>query len=158
ASDYSLDVTQFVRLLAACQQHSHADILTCELCRERLTEAVALYRGDFLAHFFLADSPAFEEWVFLKREWLRREALEALQQLASYHEQQGNYTRAYTYAWRQLELDPLREGAHQQLMRILARRGQRSAALAQYETCRRLLAAELNVAPAQTTMRLYEQI
>ena len=37
-----------------------------------------------------------------------------------------------------------REEAHRRLMRLLAGSGQRSAALAQYETCRRLLADELN--------------
>ena len=43
-------------------------------------------------------------------------------------------------------------------MRLLAQAGQRSAALAQYETCRTLLAAELGVAPDDTTTALYEQI
>ena len=43
-------------------------------------------------------------------------------------------------------------------MSILVLRGQRSEALAQYETCRRILAGELDVAPSQATTRLYEQI
>jgi adenylate cyclase len=43
-------------------------------------------------------------------------------------------------------------------MRALALSGQRSAALAQYETCRRLLAEELGVEPGAETTRLYEQI
>ena len=43
-------------------------------------------------------------------------------------------------------------------MRALALGGQRSAALAQYEACRRLLADELGVEPAPETTALYEQI
>ncbi len=43
-------------------------------------------------------------------------------------------------------------------MRVLARDGQRGAALAQYETCRRVLAEELGVEPARETRELYEQI
>jgi predicted ATPase len=62
------------------------------------------------------------------------------------------------YATRQLELDPWREEAHRQLMRALALSGQRSAALAQYEACRRVLAKELGVEPAAETNALFEQI
>jgi hypothetical protein len=51
-----------------------------------------------------------------------------------------------------------REQAHRQLMRLLALNGQRGAALAQYETCWRALAEQLDIEPAQETTRLYEQI
>ncbi len=43
-------------------------------------------------------------------------------------------------------------------MRLLALSGRRSEALAQYQTCRRLLAEELGIEPSQETMQLYEQI
>jgi len=59
---------------------------------------------------------------------------------------------------RQLELDPWREEAHRQLMRALALSGQRSAALAQYGTCRRVLAHELDAAPSQETTLLFDKI
>ena len=52
-------------------------------CLEQMAE---LYRGDFLDQFFLEDSEAFEEWGLLTREWLRREAVEALSHLALYRE------------------------------------------------------------------------
>ncbi|MDH4135985.1 MAG: AAA family ATPase, partial [Anaerolineae bacterium] len=74
------------------------------------------------------------------------------------YEQRGQYEQAQSCAWRQVELEPWDEAAHQQLMRTLALSGQRSAALAQYETCRRLLAEELGVEPGKETTRLYEQI
>ena len=76
-SDYSLDVTTFTALLTTCHRHAHAELSTCAACVARLQQAVELYHGDFLAGFFLDDSPAFEEWMLLKREWLRREALQA---------------------------------------------------------------------------------
>lgn len=65
---------------------------------------------------------------------------------------------ALEFAMRLLALDPWREEAHRQMMRLLARSGQRSAALAQYETCRRLLAQELGVEPSPETTALYERI
>ena len=43
-------------------------------------------------------------------------------------------------------------------MRLLARTGQRSAALAQYQTCRRVLAADLGSEPLPETTALYEQL
>jgi DNA-binding SARP family transcriptional activator len=41
-------------------------------------------------------------------------------------------------------------------MRVLARKGQRSAALAQYERCRQVLADELGVEPSIETTALYQ--
>jgi len=53
---------------------------------------------------------------------------------------------------------PLDEAAYRQLMRVLARADQRSAALDVYETCRRVLATELGLAPTVETVTLAEQI
>ena len=57
-----------------------------------------------------------------------------------------------------LAYDPLREAAYRQLMRVLAGADQRSAALDTYETCRRVLATELGLAPSVETVTLAEQI
>jgi DNA-binding SARP family transcriptional activator len=123
-----------------------------------LKDAVELYRGEFLEGFSLSDSPAFEEWLLLKREQFRRQVSSALQNLATIYANQGEYVHSLPYAWRQVALDPWHEDAHRHLMRLLALGGQRGAALAQYETCRRILAQELGVAPAVETTQLYERI
>lgn len=57
-----------------------------------------------------------------------------------------------------MALEPWLEEGHRQVMRTLALLGQRSAALAQYEVCRRLLTDELNVEPAAETRQLYQAI
>src|SRR5260221_3120277 len=44
------------------------------------------------------------------------------------------------------------------MMRLLARPGRRRGALAQYETCRRLLDSELGLTPEAETTALYETI
>jgi len=124
----------------------------------QMEEVVALYRGDFLEGFSLAGCPAFEEWMLFEEERLRRLTLEALDHLSGWYERQGRTDRALQHARRQVELDPLRESAHRQIMRLLACNGQRGVALAQYETCRRILAEELGVEPGAETRRLYEQI
>jgi len=150
SSDYELDVTAFIEGVEA-DKHSSTFI-------NQMEHTVDLYQGSFLEGFSLEDSPAFEEWTLLTRERLTRQASSVFHILAEAHEQLGKYDQAQSYAWRQLELEPWDEVAHQRLMRTLTLSGQRSAALAQYETCKKLLAEELNVEPAEETTKLYEQI
>jgi predicted ATPase/DNA-binding SARP family transcriptional activator len=123
-----------------------------------LQEAVALYQGDFLAGFFVRDAPEFEEWMLAQRVRFRELALHALHTLTEHHLSRGEYGRAIDFATRLLALDAWREEAHRQLMHALARSGQRSAALAQYEICRHLLNQELGVPPSSETSVLYERI
>jgi WD40 repeat protein/DNA-binding SARP family transcriptional activator len=144
ASDYALDILTFQN--------------PAEQPLDPLEQAVAACRGSFLEGFFLSDSPPFEEWLLVKREQLNRHMQAALHRLAAHYEEGGEYERAITYARKQLELEPWDEPAHRQLMRALALNGQRSAALAQYETCCRLLAQELGVEPSYETTALYESI
>jgi DNA-binding SARP family transcriptional activator/predicted ATPase len=149
-SDAWVDVAAFTNL-------SQAQAPSPEMI-EQLEQAVELCRGDFLEGFSIGDSAAFEEWALLHRERLLRMVMEALHRLAAALEQMDEYEPALERAWRQVELDPWRETAHRQVMRLLALSGQRSAALAQYETCRQLLAEGLGVEPAAETTELCEQI
>ena len=144
-SSYELDTNCFINLLQT------DDI-------EKLKQACNLYQGDFLTGFPSINSNPFEEWVYLKREQFRRRAIEALRLLIDHYEQHCEYEQATPFAYRQLELEPWLEEAHQQLMRLLALEGQRSAALAQFQTCRRILSDELGVEPSAETTRLYESI
>jgi hypothetical protein len=63
-----------------------------------------------------------------------------------------------TFAARWLDIQPWREEAHHTMMQLLARTGQRSAALKQYETARRVLGQEFGVEPGAATLALYGQI
>ncbi len=154
----ALDLHQFTQLLADCQSHDHLDIRACAACEERLETAVTLYRGVFLADFYLPDSNLFEDWAQAKRERLRRQMLDALDLLATIYMKQGKFARAEAEAWRQLEIDDLNERATRQLMEALARNGQRSEAMAIYDNCRTLFMEELGMAPTAKTTQLYEQI
>lgn len=152
------DVAEFTALLEAVRRHTHRQPGTCLPCLRRMERMATLYTGDFLAHFYLSDSELFEEWALLKREWLHREALQALVALSHYYERRGDLDAARAYTQRQLALDPWREEAHRQLMRLLALDGERSTALAQYETCRRVLATEFGAEPAAETVELWGRI
>jgi DNA-binding SARP family transcriptional activator len=158
ACNYWLDVRVFMELIAKCDKHEHPVMEACDQCMDRLERAVEMYRGEFLEGFSVADSLAFEEWCVVERERLRRMGVRSMQRLVACHEWRGDYQRALDHAWRQLELDVWREEAHRQLMRLLALVGRRSEALAQYETCRRVLAQELGVEPGPEMLKLYGQI
>ena len=123
-----------------------------------LDEAVQLYKGDFLEGFYVRDAPAFEEWILPERERLRQKMQQALYRLAAYFTARGHYIVAIDYTSRLLALEPWHEEVHQQMMLLLALGGQRSAAITQYETCRRLLADEFGARPNADTVALYKKI
>src|SRR5690606_28081666 len=121
----------------------------------KLEEALKLYRGDFLAGFHLRDSGGFEEWKLMQQEHLRGRVITALDRVVQYHLDSGEYSEGIEHGNRLLQLDPLREEAYRQLMRLHVGSGHRSAAVAQYEACRRLLRQELDVEPDAETAALY---
>jgi predicted ATPase/DNA-binding SARP family transcriptional activator len=156
--DCSVDVAEFMALFDRCQGHAHRCREACRPCIERLQRAVALYRGHFLAGLFLKDSVPYEEWALVKREQLLRQALSALRSLAQHHASRGQVELLEQVARRQIELDPLAEDGHRQVMRALGWNGQRNAALAHYEMLRRMLAGELDALPEQETIELRAQL
>jgi DNA-binding SARP family transcriptional activator len=152
-SDYALDVEQFVT-----QSTSSSAQVDSPPQWQTMHQAIELYRGDFLEHFYLTDSVLFDEWVLFKRAGLRQMALTTLEYLTVYYERQANYKLAEHYARREIELDPYNEMGHRRLMRVLARSGQRNKALIQYQICAQILAEELEIEPTPETEWLRQQI
>ena len=154
----SADVYTFDQLLNHNATHDHTDIRTCIDCQRRLEQAVALYHGDLINDFYLADSNVFEAWAANQRAAYQRRFFDALSTLTAIALRSGQYAEAQAYAERQLAHDNLRESAHRQLMRALAHSGKREMALAQFDKCRTLLHDELGMSPSQRTTQLAEQI
>ncbi len=123
-----------------------------------LEKALQIHRGVFLKGFHVRGSAEFEDWVRCEQERVTRLVAGTLHESVSREIEAGDYGRGLKLVRRLLELDPLDERAHQQSMLLLALSDQRSAALAQYETCCDVLQAELGVGPSQETRELYEQI
>ena len=120
--------------------------------------AVDLYRGEFLSGFHVHNAPGFDAWVLEQREQMHILVVRALFTLVTEHIQRGDYPTALSANRRLLSLEPWSEPAHRQQMLLLARTGERSAALAQFEICRRVLADEFGVEPLAETVALYAQI
>src|ERR687897_2061318 len=153
-----VDVTRFHDLLAGCKEHGHPESEVCPHCLLPLTEAVALYRDDFMAGFGLRDSVAFDDWQFFQSESLRKELAGALERLARGRGAVGEWEAAIAHARRWLAMDPLHEPAHRMLMALYAWSDQRAAALRQYRECVRVLDQELGVTPLEETTLLYRAI
>ena len=153
-----VDVARFHDLLGACKEHGHPESEVCPDCLLVLTEAVAVYRDDFMAGFGLRDSAAFDDWQFFQSESLRKELAGALERLARGRGALGEWEAAIAHARRWLAMDTLHEPAHRMLMALYAWSDQRAAALRQYRECVRILDQELGVTPLEETTLLYRAI
>lgn len=123
-----------------------------------LARAVDLYEGDFLSGFSVRGSPDFEDWQRLEAERFRRKADLVLEQLVEAQLESGDHGSAIELAERRVNLDPLSEPAHRQLLVAEARAGHRSRAIERYRTAARILEEELGVAPLPETTELYQRI
>ncbi len=155
SADRWIDVEDFLGLLPA--PDATAEAATEPAALERLTMALALVRGEFLEGFAL-DSPPFDAWLSHTREQLRREATRAARLLSLAQALVGDDAAAAAAANHWVELEPWDEAGHRHLMSVHGRQGRRSAALVQYETCRRTLAADLNTEPEAATTELADEI
>lgn len=156
-SDAWLDVDQLLAPIAAAHGPYAAGALS-PAAITALESTLALYRGSLLEGFSAGDAAPFEEWLLLRREQIAQQVTWALASLAALHEARGDYSQAQNLARRQVALHPWNEDAHRALMRTLALDNQRSAALHQFQVCRRILAEELGVEPAEETVALFEAI
>ncbi len=126
------DVTRFERALAD----------------GRPADALASYRGDYLTGFHVPDAaPELAEWIDRERSRLRAQAVRGAWQLAEADEARGNVAGAAYWARRAAELDPHDENGVRDLMRLLARVGDRAGAVRAYQEHVRRLAEDLGVEP-----------
>lgn len=139
-----IDAVEFARLQAAGDPDS-------------LVRAVELYRGDFLAGMDI-ESEAFDEWLKPTRAWYREQVEIVLERLLALQEEAQAHESSIRTVRHILSIDPLREDMHRRLMRVFARAGHRTSALAAYDACRSLLREELDVAPEEETESLYKEI
>ena len=93
-----------------------------------------------------------------ERERLRSLYLNTLAHLMRFYQQQEVYDKGLRYGLKILDIDPLREEVHRDLMRLYVANGQRPLAIRQYQMCCNLLAEELGITAMEETQLLYAQI
>jgi class 3 adenylate cyclase/DNA-binding SARP family transcriptional activator/tetratricopeptide (TPR) repeat protein len=123
--EISIDLTDFEQLVS----------------RGEIEQAAALCRGDLLADLD-------DDWVNEPREHHRHELLGVLGRLAENAERSGDLDAALERTREQVSLDPLSEEAQGELMRRLARAGDRAGALAAYKAYGARLRRDLGIAPS----------
>lgn len=119
--------------------------------------AVALYEGPFLADLAV-NEPDFDHWADRQRADLQRKFRKAALELAGQAREAGDLDRAVTHCRRLVDADTLDDEAQHLLIESLYLRGDRVAALRQYDAYRDLLARELEVEPLEHTRQLVERI
>ena len=85
-----LDINEYLTLISTASKAGETGPQEIQ-CLEK---ALALYRGDFMEGFSI-DSAPFEEWVLLKSEQVRQQALEALRRLAAAYQEIGELEPAH---------------------------------------------------------------
>ena len=123
-----------------------------------LEAAVESYRGPFLDGFHLREAGEFEEWVDTQRRRLRREHLEALEQLSRAAESAGNLDDVLRWRRRAMETDPLDGTAALALARTLVRRNDRPAAIRELRDYATRVRTVLEVDPHPEVQRLLSEL
>src|SRR5947208_1729376 len=125
--------------------------------RRELQTAADLYRGDFLADFYIASEP-FQEWLAAARDRALAATCDVLERLIALQDAAGDYESAIQSGRRLVVLEPLSEAGQRALMRAYARGGRRGEALRQYKSCANTLQRELSVTPDEETQALARSI
>ena len=100
----------------------------------------------------------YADWASAWRERLSLRYAEVLTALTRACRADDDHPAATHAAHRLVELDPLNEAAHRELMLAHARCGRRAHALRQYLECRRTLIDRLGIEPAAQTTQLQQHI
>ena len=153
-----VDVLKFRALLDRCNTHGHPISHVCLYCTPALTEAVELYRGEFMAGCNISKAITFDNWRMHQSETLGMLHLDALERLVKCHRTFGDFNLAIHYARLWLNFDRLNEKAQFQLLQLYSITGQRTAGISSYEHYKELLSRELDIEPNDEITTLYKQL
>lgn len=147
AALYWLDVEQ----LATAVTNPHPE-------PDKMAEAIALYRGDFLDGFYVDDSPEYENWAMAQKERWRELYTAALHWLADYYLTLREFQAGLLVTQKLLEIEPWAESVYRKRMLLYAYARQPYAALQTYQQCEAVLAETFATTPAPETERLYQRL
>lgn len=150
-SAYRLDTTRLEATVKAIRLGETPDLT-------HLEETAVLYRGEFLEQLSVRQAPLFEDWLHAQRRRFLDMTLTVYDTLIAACLVQADWARGLDAARRALALDPLRETTQRAAMQLFLLKGDRAAALHQFQQFRQHLQAELGVDVAPETAVLAEQI
>ena len=148
--DLWLDVEQFEQHWAMGRRLEREGNLTAAI--KEFESAEALYQGDYLE-----DEP-YDEWTLLRRETLKDAYLFILDKLSDHAMITNDYENCIMLCQKILAKDPCCEGAYRLLIRCCSRLGNKNRSLRWYDICYKTMLAELDIAPDQDTVTLYQKL
>ncbi|MBX6383271.1 MAG: winged helix-turn-helix domain-containing protein [Microbispora sp.] len=148
ASDLWVDVEEFEELIDRGKTAVMARKTAA--ARAAYTQAMALYRGDFLAG-------ENADWIIEQREWCRALALPALIWLAEDALRRGDHCDVIHWSRRAVDLDPYREETYQLMMVMHSMDGNLGAVRSWYRMCEQRLSKDLGIPPNEHTERIYSE-
>lgn len=114
--------------------------------------AIGYYKGEFLSNL------RFENWCEYERDNLKETYLHILNKLGSHYYGQEEYDSCIKIGKKMLKEDVCLEEVHRKLMRSYYLLGRPDMANSQYFKCKKALDRELNLAPSEPTLELFQKI
>jgi DNA-binding SARP family transcriptional activator len=127
------------------------------VAEERWSDALELYRGDFLDAFYVRNAADFDRWAHAERTRFRSQATRAASALARALETTGRIAEAIAAAERALELAPCDEAVFRELVRLLIAAENRARVELVARAFIERVALEVGVAPSAETMRMVRE-
>lgn len=147
--DIFLDVMEIEKVYTSLKDKRVSNLTQEEFFAAKNAEA--LYKGDLL-------EGCSQEWCLYERERLKEMYIVILDKMMGYCENNCDYELGISYGKKILAADGMRENTHLRLMRLYYLSGDRTSAIRQYETCRKMLKEEFGVDPGETTISIYQKI
>ncbi len=120
--------------------------------KDRLSKAVDLYKGPFLAE----DTDSF--WAAPMQIRQNHKYLAAIKALAKIHEKSGDWDNVIDCYEKGLDADDLSEPLYRELMSCYERLGQMSQVVGIFDRCKKILRAKCDIEPSRETIDLYRKL
>lgn len=140
-----LDAEEFDQLYSAASTAEGDSKLTY------LLQALELYQGDFLTKL------STEVWVMPITAYYHQRFLDAAGQVLELLEERKRWEEATVLCWKALKIEPYSETLYQHLMRCQISAGDRSGAVATYESMSEVLFDTFGVMPSEDSRKLYRE-
>jgi ATP/maltotriose-dependent transcriptional regulator MalT/two-component SAPR family response regulator len=150
--DYRLDIARFDLDVEHFETNiNKGDQTTEDQAVEWYEQAVALYQGTYLDNLYY-------DWIAVEQQRLEDQMLAVLDSLYHIYARRQNFSSAITTARRLLNMNPLVEEVHCDLMRYFHALGDRKSLSEQYEYLSDVLMRELSVKPLQSSHDLFRKL
>jgi DNA-binding SARP family transcriptional activator/pimeloyl-ACP methyl ester carboxylesterase len=151
ADRFLVATRETIALAGPDQVWTDVDEIEVRLEAGEVEAALELYVGELLVGLE-------EDWVYERRELLAQRLADSAGRRAAELEAAGDLEAAVALTRRQVDLDPLAEAAHRDLIRRLAAAGDPAAALAIFQRLAKRLREQLHTVPSAATRDLAEAI